>query len=100
MKNLRENTRGGIDCDIDHPEFGMIAYTLSDKEVEEVKAKKLKVKKLTKSESELVEAENIIREAKEFLDSTNHQVLELLETGQEIPSELLTKRAEAREKIK
>ena len=100
MKNLRENKRGGIDCDIEHPEFGLIPYTLSDKEVDEVNAKKIKVKKLTKSETELVESENIIREAREFLDSTNHQVLELLETGQEIPQELLTKRAEAREKIK
>lgn len=60
---------------------------------------KMKTAEQKDREAAQAEQERINREARNYLSETDWYVLRLQETGVEIPEDVLTKRAEARERV-
>ena len=60
---------------------------------------KMKTAEQKEREAAHTEQERINREARSYLSETDWYVLRFQETGVEIPEDVLTKRAEAREKV-
>lgn len=99
MFNIRKDGSGDIIADFEDGEI--FTRRLIDDEIKKLNKKDIQeYDGFIKNREKEVKTKKDNKEAIEYLESTDWYIIRNHETGKEIPQEILTKRAEAREKIK